>query len=76
MLRVSDVCKSQHTFRDAWNSVKGTSKEKAHEEYVKCFTEVSSLTLFLDRGVDCEYQVFKKADSEDAKKHIAEVEGA
>jgi hypothetical protein len=29
--------------RDAWNSVKGTSKETAHEEYVKKFTEVSTM---------------------------------
>ncbi|KAG7089438.1 hypothetical protein E1B28_011123 [Marasmius oreades] len=44
---------------DAWNSVKGTSKEDAQKLYVEKLLEI-----------------LKKADNEEAKKYIAEIEAA
>ncbi|KAI0635627.1 acyl-CoA-binding protein [Trametes polyzona] len=44
---------------DAWESVKGTSKEEAYAKYVEKLIEI-----------------LKRADTEESKKYIAEIEAA
>lgn len=76
-MRLSDFLPS---LRDAWDSVKGTSKETCYEKYVEQLLAVSVIGLAARRPtgslVSDSLQLLKKADNEESKKAIAEIEAA
>lgn len=64
-------------FRDAWDSVKGTSKEDAYKKYVEKFLEVMLCPLMTPiASSSTSFQVLDAAGDEQSKKYIAEVNAA
>jgi len=74
------------SFRDAWDSVKGTSKEDAMTKYVEALLQVCSVLTASNNGITVIgwsssinfllAQILKKNENEESKKYIAEIEAA
>jgi diazepam-binding inhibitor (GABA receptor modulator, acyl-CoA-binding protein) len=81
-LRASLTTRSIQPCRDAWDSVKGTSKEDAQKKYVEALLEVRFISISVKPSINIIHfallctQILNKTDNEESKKYIAEIEAA